>query len=480
MDDGRTVELDDPAEGVEAVGQADWLGMVLDDRFRLIEQVGIGGMGTVYRAEHLRLGRDVAIKLVRVPSSDDRAFKQLEREARSVALIGHENIIRAIDFGWLEIGAGYLALEYLEGETLAQRVARVGPLPLSDACSIMIQTASALEAAHVRGVVHRDVTPSNVFLCNEHQRRDVVKVLDFGLASMRMSNKSQTSAPTHVAGTPGFIAPEMIIGEQKVDGRADVFSLGASFYFSLCGSSPFAADSLREGIRRLVHEPEIPISRIVDDLPLAPRVDRLLERALAKDPADRLPSADAFRLALIEIRRTLERPVRRRQEQEKASDPPGLAAWVAHAGDVIVVELAGDIDGEAALDDVRVRIDGPSIELWLGGVRRIDTEGCRRWKAWLDALAADGAAVTIHDCAPVLVRLASADGDLFRGHLVHSIQAPYRCGRCQWRTKVALRAEAVQNGQLDRPVCRRCNGLLALDEVEHTYLRCLRPESPAT
>ncbi|MGC4069175.1 MAG: serine/threonine-protein kinase [Polyangiaceae bacterium] len=219
--------------------------MVIADRYRIIETVGAGGMGTVYAAEHLTLRKKVAIKvlhrdLLRLPNIAAR----FEREARATARIEHPNVTAAVDFGALEDGALYLVLEFVDGRTLRQELAK-GPLPLPRALHIANQIASLLVTAQSLGIVHRDLKPENVLLVQRGDDPDFVKVMDFGIARMtRGEDDEDASQPLTklgaVFGTPEYMAPEQALG-QRVDSRADLYALGVMLFEMLAGVRPYVS-----------------------------------------------------------------------------------------------------------------------------------------------------------------------------------------------------------------------------------------------
>src|ERR1700754_3236489 len=198
------------------------LGRVLDGRFRVIEVIGRGGMGAVYKATHIQMDRVCAIKLVSPVSSDkDAALARFRREARLTSRIDSPNAITIYDFGEAEPGLLYLAMEYIDGVTLAEVLQRQSTLPLERVVSIAIQTANALAAAHSLGIVHRDLKPSNIMLIYRNGL-EVVKVLDFGIAkSVAEPNDDQLTQTGFLLGTPTYMSPEQVLGE-SVTSRTDV------------------------------------------------------------------------------------------------------------------------------------------------------------------------------------------------------------------------------------------------------------------
>ena len=308
--------------------------------YRIEEVIGKGGMGIVYRAEHLHLGRTVALKLM--PPAHDRSDEFRQRfvsEARLAASINHPNVITVFDAGEAD-GRLYIAMEHVDGTDLrALLVERGTALDASETAGITTALAKALDAAHAGGLVHRDVKPANVLLAHGH-----TWLTDFGLTTRTSGGKGLTNAGM-VVGTPDYVAPEQINGD-KVDGRADVYALGCVVFQCLTGELPFQADSDIDVLRMHVEEPPPPPSTFDKGLP--EEVDAVLARALAKDPRDRWPTATAFAAAL----RAALGFNRRREDADQAAprvlvtvDDPATSALLRVAlarGDIEVVSATGE------------------------------------------------------------------------------------------------------------------------------------------
>ena len=254
--------------------------------YTLLDRLGGGGMGVVYLARDQRLGRDVAIKVL-APAilTNEQARLRFRREAMALSRLSHPNIATVHDFDCAD-GIDFLVMEHVDGETLAARLAR-GPLSETDATPIALQIAEALEEAHDQGVVHRDLKPANVAITAKGR----VKVLDFGLARLlQASDAADTMALTDAgswSGTLPYMAPEQIEGK-VVDGRADLYALGALFYEMLAGRRPFTAVGAAPLVNAILNERPQPLTRV---RPVAPRLETLVARLLEKDPARRPPSA---------------------------------------------------------------------------------------------------------------------------------------------------------------------------------------------
>ena len=258
--------------------------------YRIEEVIGRGGMGIVYRAEHLHLGRTVALKLMPPAHARSDEFRQrFVSEARLAASINHPNVITVFDAGDAEDRL-YIAMEHVDGTDLRALLEERGaPLDGSETGGIITAVAKALDAAHAGGLVHRDVKPANVLLAHGH-----TWLTDFGLTT-RAARTSGITNNGMVVGTPDYVAPEQIKNE-KVDGRADVYALGCVAFQCLTGQLPFEADSDIDVLR--MHVEAQPPAPTAYDHGLPAAVDAVIARALAKDPRDRWPTASAFAAAL--------------------------------------------------------------------------------------------------------------------------------------------------------------------------------------
>ncbi len=256
------------------------------------ERIGEGGMGVVHRARHVGLDRVCALKLLPGPACPDK-LARFEREARLTRELVHPNTVRVFDSGRTPDGGAYYAMELLEGETLRELVEREGALAPERVTEIIGAICSALEAVHARGLVHRDVSPDNVFVCRTADGGEVVKLLDFGLAM----EIGEAQAPDLVVGTPLFISPEAIAAPHTVSAKSDIYSLGALAYYLLSARPPFDGETLIEVLSRHLHaEPERP------SVAAGLRIPALLETAvldcLRKNPLERPAAASELRARL--------------------------------------------------------------------------------------------------------------------------------------------------------------------------------------
>ena len=226
-------------------GEADdRAGSVIDGKYRVLRLVGEGGMGTVYEAEHLVLGRRVALKFLRAHSArNPRMVERFLREARSAAAVGSEHIVDMIDVGMAENGLPFIVMEFLVGENLAGLLRRKRPLEVDDAIDITTQVCNAVDAVHRRGIIHRDLKAENVFLIEKGVRRNFVKILDFGVCKFSEATTGPDTSVGVALGTPVYMAPEQARGDRDLDARVDVYAIGVMLYHMVTGRVPFDADS---------------------------------------------------------------------------------------------------------------------------------------------------------------------------------------------------------------------------------------------
>jgi len=270
---------------------------LLENRYRILSKLGQGGMGTVYVAEHVALGKRVAVKILKEEVSRDPAMaKRFEQEAVAASRIGQENIVDVTDFGRTPEGSLYFVMEYLEGRTLADLIQRERVLPVSRACNILAQICEAIEAAHARGIVHRDLKPHNVVLLDRPGRPDFVKVLDFGISKMGWRQEPITEQGA-ILGTPEYMAPEQASGE-SVDPRTDVYAIGVIAYELLTGTLPFRGDHSVATMLKHINEAVEPPRKRRPDLGIPEELEAAIMRALSKKPDDRQPTVTQLRLAV--------------------------------------------------------------------------------------------------------------------------------------------------------------------------------------
>jgi len=278
-----------------------WLGKVVDGRYRVVEVIGRGGMGVVYRVEHLRMGKVAAMKVLHRDLAHDRdVITRFEREAAAISKLHHPHTVQVFDFGTAN-GALYLIMEYVRGIDLARMIQRDGPLPWARAAPLFAQVCGALQEAHELGIVHRDLKPENVLITRTAGGRDYAKVLDFGLAKIdQRQAPSEVTDKQQIVGTPYFMSPEQIRGDD-VDARGDIYSFGALMFEVLTAQHLFQG-STAVGVltKHLTTQPDAPSMR-VPKLGIDPQVDGLCLKALAKDPQKRWQTAAALAEAIEDV-----------------------------------------------------------------------------------------------------------------------------------------------------------------------------------
>jgi len=257
--------------------------------YQVVERVGGGGMGVIYKALDTRLGRTVALKFLKPRlDADTSAAERFRQEARAAGALDHPNICTIYDIGETDDGQLFLAMPLYDGETLEQRIKR-GPLATGDATDIAVQMLRGLAKAHARGIIHRDIKPANVFVTTD----GVVKLLDFGIA--KLADVSLTGPASRPLGTVAYMSPEQAHGT-PVDHRTDLWSAGAVLYEMLSGRRPYP-----RGVPGATAEASasVPASLVAQRPDVAPALEQTVMRALARAPADRFSSADAFAQALL-------------------------------------------------------------------------------------------------------------------------------------------------------------------------------------
>jgi len=274
-------------------------GEVLAAKYRLERELGRGAMGTVWSAMHLTLEQRVAIKFIGAEFADSvEARLRFRTEARAAAHLKSRYVVQVYDDGETQEGTPYIVMQYLEGETLEQRLEREGSVPLFDAVRITGHVARALRRAHARGIVHRDLKPGNIHLSrsDEDEHGWVAKVLDFGVAKAEGLGEAATTKPGAMLGTPLFMSPEQVQRASFVDHRADIYSLGMCFYNMVTGRFAFDSDSFAEVLVAICTKPLPSLERQVPGLPA--QVVSWFQRCCARDPDARFQSADEAFAAL--------------------------------------------------------------------------------------------------------------------------------------------------------------------------------------
>jgi serine/threonine protein kinase len=276
---------------------------ILGGEYQVLEKIGTGGMGSVYKASQPAMNRMVAIKILHPKLANRKDLtSRFRREARAMSQLSHPNTVKVFVYGEMEDdGSLYIVMEMLEGRNLNQTVRKDGPIPSDRAIPILIQVCGALQEAHDLGIVHRDLKPENIFLSRQGGINDYPKVLDFGLAKVTERQMQPGSIiltqEGMVFGTPEFMSPEQAQGK-TLDARSDIYSLAVILYELLTGKLPFSAKTPMEYIQKHVTEPIIPLSERVAERQFPKGLDEVMARALSKKPENRFQTAAEFAEAL--------------------------------------------------------------------------------------------------------------------------------------------------------------------------------------
>jgi eukaryotic-like serine/threonine-protein kinase len=275
------------------------IGDSLEGKYTLEDLIGTGGMGTVWRARHERLGRSCAVKFLSPVDSSKQELRvqRFIREAQLAASVQHSNVVGIFDFGELPTGELYMVMELLSGRSLGARLEHGPSLSIARLCDLLAQSLSGLGAIHEKGIVHRDLKPENLFLVDTGPEL-VVKVLDFGISRSLSSSglSSLRTGPGFTMGTPRFMSPEQVRGAERLDGRSDLYALGVILYRATTGKYPFDETDLQRIFVRTVTED--PISPVKIRPEMGRHLSEVIDRALARNPQERFVSASEFRAAL--------------------------------------------------------------------------------------------------------------------------------------------------------------------------------------
>jgi serine/threonine-protein kinase len=312
------------------------------NKYQIVRLIKSGGMGEVYEARHLRLGRRVAIKFLRPTIAQDAAYKaRFDREASTAGSLEHENIAALFDIGSDEHGVPFLVMEYVAGETLRALIDESSPLPVPRAIAIALQVCAGLQAAHARGIVHRDLKPDNLMVCARTDGRDWVKILDFGIArQLHDPAHPEVTATGVVLGTAHYMSPEQA-RDETIDTRSDVYALGAILYELLSGEKVHPGDTYNAVIYHVLRKDFVPLDSLRPTLPSD--LVQVVHRSLAAQPAERFASAEEFADNLLPFAK-LERSASDEQTNtgtRRVTRPAGASRWILGWSIAVVVLVLG-------------------------------------------------------------------------------------------------------------------------------------------
>jgi serine/threonine-protein kinase len=359
-----------PADDLEdldiQVVEDEFLGRTMG-KFQLLELIGEGGMGKVYLAEHTKIGRMAAIKMLRPKYAARKDIvHRFFQEARAVNQIRHDNIVQITDFveGEGKAGHTYLVMELLSGENLGDLLRRGEAINPARALNIFIQICSAVQAAHNVGIVHRDIKPDNIFLVRrtglEGEEGEFIKVLDYGVAKL-MGDAIAEEKQNVVIGTPAYMSPEQA-SAREVDHRADIYSLGAMMYRVLCGRPVFEGSSIQEYVKKHLQQSPIPPNQVIADIggKIPAGLENVILICLEKNPGDRFQTVDELRLALVGIREHIsgdEDPTRPDFEERGSQAKKRPLLWVL----MFLLVAAGAAVATIYLIDMRNRTERVAV-----------------------------------------------------------------------------------------------------------------------
>ncbi len=366
----------------------DYIGTTVANKYRVEQMIGEGGMGKVYKAVQLALDKPVVLKVLRQALlSDERTVARFQREAKAASRLNHPNSISVLDFGQAEDGAMYIAMEYVQGKDLHYLLSREWPLAEARVIRLMSQVLSALADAHTAGVIHRDLKPENIMVEQRRGEADFVKVLDFGIAKIVDGTNDDGPALTRagfVCGTPEYMSPEQARGA-VLDHRSDLYAVGVIIYQLVSGLLPFDSESAVGFATKHLTEVPPPPSKRRPDARVSPAMERLIMKALAKNPDDRPQTAEQFRAELLAIEKERRAAVGARRTN--ASSPSGSREVLPIDQQQTRVKSPAS---PWASNDLTIKNTGPvaAAPSSSGSFEADTTPGARSRGAWLKAVGA--------------------------------------------------------------------------------------------
>lgn len=331
-------------------------------RYKIVRKLGEGGMGCVYLAEHVDTGWERAVKTLQLDDADETDRERFIQEAQAVAALAHENIVKIHDLGFDDDEGYFVVMELLNGEDLLKHLERRGRLPWTEVCDYLRQIAAALECAHSREIIHRDIKPQNCLLCQDGR----IKLIDFGIA--KIANRSRAHTATgFVIGTAAYISPEQARCE-PADARSDLYSLGVTAYQLLCGTIPFEGTPI-EQLSAHIHQRPLPLRTRLPPGALPERFDRIVMKCMAKRASERFQTATELRTALETLAAVQGEPVQRRKQRLLVGLAGVMIILVLGLGSLLVVILGREPTQEplelASSDEEVVPWPGMWPSLWI-------------------------------------------------------------------------------------------------------------------
>jgi serine/threonine-protein kinase len=337
---------------VEVAEEDPRIGKVVGGVYRIRERIAAGGMGVVYLAEHLHIGRKFALKLLtKAVAQNPTAIERLKQEAIAASRIEHDNIVEIVSFDTTPEGEVFIVMELLRGTDLAGLLGAEGALPLDRAVAISVQICRAVGAAHAAGIIHRDLKPENVFVTQKGER-DFVKVLDFGISKVKDAEVEavRMTKTGQLVGTPLYMSPEQARGESEIDKRADIYAVGVILYEMLVGETPFVGENYFQLLWKHTHETPMPPSHAPGGAHVPPALEAVVLRTLSKDREERFQSMEELESAILKACPGVEAPAvfgtatrTRSMPTEPMVAPAKRRSWVGWAAVLGAAIVAGGI-----------------------------------------------------------------------------------------------------------------------------------------
>lgn len=294
--------MSEAAENPKKASAMDRIGEVVENRFEIEKHIGTGGMATVYRAKHQQVDLNVAIKILNRDEMNEKDIERLKREAKVLNSIFHPNVVKVYSFGFLESGEPYLVLDLLDGKSLDQMIQAEKILPIVWLLHAFDQICEGLICAHDSGLVHHDLKPSNIMVVKTDEDGAFIKLLDFGIARSLVTAPNEQKLTRHgeIFGSPLYMSPEAIQGKE-MDHRSDIYALGCLMYESITGAPPFLGNNVIMTFMKHMTEKPKPMSEMTPGLHVDPRLEKIVDRCMEKDPEARYQSVSEVHRELKEI-----------------------------------------------------------------------------------------------------------------------------------------------------------------------------------